>query len=75
VDALGTFAFAPIMFWNLYTREPGPFWMVLVIAALVLDVELLYFERETLEEEIEHLESAATPADSIEAADPGDSRE
>jgi hypothetical protein len=49
--------------------------MVLVIAALVLGVELLYFERETLEEEIEHLESAATPADSIEAAGPGDSGE
>ncbi|MFB6198191.1 MAG: hypothetical protein ABEI52_07990, partial [Halobacteriaceae archaeon] len=48
IGAIGTFVFAPVMFWNLYHREPGTFWMVLAIAAIVIGVELLYFERDRL---------------------------
>ncbi len=49
VGAVGGFAFAPVMLWNLYTREPETFWMVLLIGAFVVSVELLYFERGTIE--------------------------
>jgi amino acid transporter len=52
VGAVGALAFFPLMLYNLYTREPNTFYMVLGIAAVVLAVELLYFERELLEEEI-----------------------
>ncbi|WP_336034791.1 APC family permease [Halobacterium yunchengense] len=52
VGAVGALGFAPLMLWNLYTREPGTFWMVLAVGAFVLGVELLYFEREALEREL-----------------------
>ncbi|NHX37159.1 MULTISPECIES: APC family permease [Halolamina] len=49
VGVVGGFAFAPVMLWNLYDREPETFWMVLVIGAFVVSAELLYFERGTLD--------------------------
>ncbi|QLC33775.1 amino acid permease [Halarchaeum sp. CBA1220] len=52
VGALGAFAFAPVMLWNLSQREPHTFWMVLVVAVLVVAVELLYFERGELEDRV-----------------------
>jgi len=52
VGTVGAFVFAPVMLWNLYHREPHTFWMVLVIAAFVVGVELLYFEREELESHV-----------------------
>jgi amino acid transporter len=52
VGAIGGFGFAPLMLWNLYTREPGTFWMVLVVGSFVLGVELLYFERGELEDHV-----------------------
>jgi len=53
IGAVGAFAFAPIMFWNLYHRDPGTFWMVLVVAAVVIGVEVLYFERDHLPDELQ----------------------
>ncbi|MEE6211255.1 APC family permease [Salarchaeum sp. III] len=50
IGAVGAAVFAPVMFWNLYNREPNTFWMVLVVAVAVVAVELLYFERGELEE-------------------------
>ncbi|MFB6081921.1 MAG: APC family permease [Halanaeroarchaeum sp.] len=38
VGALGTSVFAPVLFFSLYRREPNTFWMVLVIAVLVVGV-------------------------------------
>ncbi|MFB6085958.1 MAG: hypothetical protein ABEJ84_04005 [Halodesulfurarchaeum sp.] len=52
IGAIGTFVFAPVMFFNLYHRNPGTFWMVLAIAAIVIGLELLYFERDRLPEEV-----------------------
>jgi amino acid transporter len=54
--AAGSLLFFPLMLYNLYSREPNTFYMVLGIAALVVAVELLYFERELIEEEVEVFE-------------------
>jgi len=55
VGAVGAAAFLPLMLWNLYNREPNTFGTVLVVAAVVVTVELLYFEREYLEGAVEYL--------------------
>ncbi|MDH5021650.1 APC family permease [Halobacterium rubrum] len=60
VGAVGALGFAPLMLWNLYTREPETFWMVLVLGVGAVAVELLYFEREALSEELAEAESAVT---------------
>ncbi|GAA0192270.1 APC family permease [Halobaculum roseum] len=56
VGAVGAGAFLPLMTWHLYTTRPGTFYTVVALAAFVVGVELLYFERETLAEEIEPVE-------------------
>ncbi|QKY20379.1 amino acid transporter [Halolamina sp. CBA1230] len=66
VGAVGALGFAPLMLRNLYTRKPETFWMVLVVGAFVVGVELLYFERgeledhvpEGVEKEVEYVEEA-----------------
>jgi hypothetical protein len=40
------------MFWHLYNAEPETFYSVLIIAALVITAELLYFERDVLKRKI-----------------------
>ena len=50
VGAVGAVAFFGLMAWHLYAAERNTFWSVLVITAVVVAVELLYFEREVLEE-------------------------
>jgi amino acid transporter len=57
IGFVGSLAFLPLMLWNLYSREPGTFYMVLLIAAAVVAVETVYFEREEIEETVDHLES------------------
>lgn len=52
VGTVGALAFFPLMMYNLYTREPKTFSIVLGIAVVVIAVELLYFERDIIEEEI-----------------------
>jgi amino acid transporter len=52
VGIIGTAAFFVLMFWHLYSAEPETFYSVLIIAALVITVELLYFERDVLKREI-----------------------
>ena len=58
IGALGAAAFFPLMLYNLYTRDPGTFYTVLAVAAAVLAVELLYFERDYLEREVEQVGGA-----------------
>ncbi|SFS93280.1 APC family permease [Halostagnicola kamekurae] len=41
-----------LMFYHLYSAERGTFYAVILITVAVLAVELLYFEREILKEEI-----------------------
>ncbi|MDY6779886.1 MAG: amino acid transporter, partial [Halobacteria archaeon] len=50
VGTVGTALFFPLMFYNLYTREPNTFWTVIVVTVVVIAVEILYFEREEIEE-------------------------
>ncbi|AQL42035.1 amino acid transporter [Halorientalis sp. IM1011] len=57
VGVVGTVGFFPLMLWNLSRREPNTFYMVVVIAVLVVAVELLYFERETIAREVERFEN------------------
>jgi len=57
VGTVGALSFLPLMMYNLYTREPNTFYTVLGVAAVVLAVELLYFERDVIEEEVEEFES------------------
>ncbi|WP_115862781.1 APC family permease [Halorussus litoreus] len=52
VGFVGTALFLPLMLWHLYTAERGVLYSVLTVAVAVLAVELLYFERETVEEGI-----------------------
>lgn len=59
VGAVGAAFFLLLMFYHLYTAERGTFYAVLVIAVAVLLVELLYFEREIIEEEIPYVEAGA----------------
>lgn len=56
VGAVGAGAFLPLMTWHLYTTQPGTFYTVVALAAFVVGVELLYFEREALVEEVEPVE-------------------
>jgi amino acid transporter len=55
IGVVGAAAFFPLMLWNLYNREPNTFYTVLVVTAVVVTVELLYFEREFLEEAVEYI--------------------
>jgi amino acid transporter len=52
MGAVGAAVFFPLLLYNLYLTSPSVFYLVLVIAALVVGSELLYFEREPIEETI-----------------------
>jgi hypothetical protein len=54
------------MLYNLYTREPNTLYVVLVLAIVVLGVELLYFERDRLEREIDQFGQATAAVASEE---------
>lgn len=55
VGAIGGGLSFVLMFYHLYTAERGTFYAVLLIAVAVFAVELLYFERDVLEDEIPYL--------------------
>jgi hypothetical protein len=76
IGTAGAFLFAPVMLWNLFEREPGTFWTVLVVAAAVVGVELLYFERERLPDPLldvgaEVEDDVTALADGVEGLAPG----
>lgn len=48
VGLLGIVLFFPLLLWHLWTAERGVFWTVAILTVVVLVLELLYFERETL---------------------------
>jgi len=58
VGLVGTALFFPLMLYHLARDQPGTFVTVVVLAVAVLGVELLYFERETIEREVDAVESA-----------------
>jgi putative cofactor-binding repeat protein len=50
VGAVGSAVFFPLLLYNLYLNSPSVFSLVILIAVVVVGVELLYFEREPVEE-------------------------
>ena len=56
VGMVGTALFFPLLLYSLYINNPGTFGLVLIIAVLVIGVELLYFEREPIEEALPWVE-------------------
>lgn len=52
----GVFVFLPLLFWHLYQSKPNVFYSVLILSVAVILIELFYFEREILIEEIEEIE-------------------
>ncbi|UPV73131.1 APC family permease [Halorussus limi] len=56
VGVVGTALFLPLMLWHLYADQRSVFFSVVAIAVAVVGVELLYFEREKIEDGIESVE-------------------
>jgi amino acid transporter len=54
---VGCAGFLPVMLYHLYSANRETFVMVCVLAVAVVGVELLYFERELLAEEVREFES------------------
>jgi amino acid transporter len=52
VGAVGSIGFPLVMSYRLYTAETGTFYAVVGLAAALHGVDILYFERETLEREL-----------------------
>ena len=64
IGAVGATLFFVLMFYHLYTAERGTFYAVLIIAVVVALIEILYFERTIIEEEIPYIElESDEPAD------------
>jgi len=57
LGAVGAVATVVALVWHLATNEPSVFETVVVIAVAVVAVELLYFERQPLVEEVERVEN------------------
>ncbi len=53
---IGCAAFFPLLLYSLYIDDPTTLALVLLIAALVVGTELLYFEREPVEEALPWME-------------------
>ncbi|WP_129114950.1 APC family permease [Halegenticoccus tardaugens] len=56
VGVVGSAAFLPLLLWHLYTSEFGVLVLVVGIAAAVVGLELLYFERETIAQGVGRIE-------------------
>jgi len=56
IGMFGSAGFFVLMFWHLFNAEAETFYSVLFISAVVITVELLYFEREVLKRKIIHME-------------------
>lgn len=52
IGVVGATGFLVLMLWHLFRAERPTFYAVILIAIAVLAVEILYFERDVLEEEI-----------------------
>ena len=56
VGVVGALATVAALLWHLWSAERGVFWSVVLIAVAVVAVELLYFERGALVEEIREVD-------------------
>lgn len=57
VGTVGAIATIGALLWHLYTSENSVFWTVAAITVTVVAVELLYFERKAIENEVSSVES------------------
>jgi len=55
VGIVGALGFFVLMFYHLYVAERGTFYAVVLIAMAILAVEVLYFERRVIEEQIPYI--------------------
>jgi amino acid transporter len=60
IGTVGSIFFLILMFYHLYTAVRSTFYAVLIIAAAVFLVEILYFERDYFEQEITEIEDVAS---------------
>ena len=56
VGVIGVVAFAPLLLSRLYTEQQAVFWSVFALSGAVIAVELLYFEREVIADDVEAFE-------------------
>ncbi|WP_253521040.1 APC family permease [Halorussus vallis] len=56
VGMVGTGLFFPLLLYNLWLNDPGTFYLVLLISIVVVGSELIYFEREPIEQAVPGLE-------------------
>jgi amino acid transporter len=64
IGTVGSVFFLVLMFYHLYSAQRNTFYAVLIIAAVVFLVEILYFERDYLEQEINDIEDIASGGES-----------
>lgn len=74
VGVVGCGGFQPVMLYHLYQAERTTFYIVLLLAIAAVTVELLYFERTLIEEEITDIEEDLIQTEDTleEAIDPTD---
>ncbi|WP_435153591.1 APC family permease [Haladaptatus sp. DFWS20] len=58
IGTLGAIATVCALLWHLYTSQGSVFWTVIVISVVVVTVELLYFERKSIEDRLSAVESS-----------------
>lgn len=57
IGTVGAVATIDALLWHLYTSENSVFWTVAAITAAVVAVEVLYFERKSIENGVSSMES------------------
>ncbi len=57
VGTVGAIATIGALLWHLYTSENSVFWTVAAITVAVVAIELLYFERKSIENGVSSMES------------------
>ncbi|MFC7128902.1 APC family permease [Haloferax chudinovii] len=56
VGTVGGIGSAAALLWHLFDAERGTFWTVLALAVVVVGVEVLYFERQSIADEVRSAE-------------------
>ncbi len=59
IGVIGTAVFFVLLVWHLWSSQRGTFYVVLGVTVAVLAIELLYFERETIADGIQRVETKA----------------
>lgn len=57
IGVIGALATIVALLWHLYTSQSSTFWTVIAITVSVITVEVLYFERKSIEDELSSVEA------------------